>query len=419
MIRITDMEAIILAGGLGTRLWSALPDMPKSMAMIGSRPFLEYQMDHLISNGISRFILSVGYQSAFIRDRFKDRYSNCEIGYASEKTPLGTGGAVKNAMQHVTGDHVFIANGDSLFLSDLHAQLKVHLRHRADVTMALKPMQDFDRYGSVMVDQGGWITHFLEKQFTREGLINGGLYLFNVSTFRSLELPNVFSIEKDFFQTRIDQLKFFGFVSRGYFLDIGIPEDLSRAQYEISIFPRIDKSWTLFLDRDGVINKKMDHDYVKSLDEFEFIPGSLDALVELSRIFGRLIIVTNQQGIGKGLMTEEDLHRIHGYLLEKVRQMGGAIDAIYHAPQLEEEASPMRKPGTGMALLAKKDFPEIEFAKSIIIGDSANDLDFGKRTNMIPVMISQGNTAGAEPYTTASLTDFTELLTSLLLQHGE
>ena len=129
--------------------------------------------------------------------------------------------------------------------------------------------------------------------------------------------------------------------------------------------------------------------------------------------------MTNQQGIGKGLMTEEDLDQIHSFLLDKVRQNGGNIDAIYHAPHLEEEASPMRKPGTGMALQAKKDFPEIEFAKSIIIGDSADDMDFGKRTNMVPVMVNQGNTGGAESYTTASLSDFRKLLTSLLLQHGE
>ena len=103
------MEAIILAGGLGTRLRSELSEIPKSMALIGSRPFLEYQMDHLLANGISRFILSVGYKSEHIRNHFSDQYKNCEITYAIEETLLGTGGAIKNAMQFVAGDHVVIA----------------------------------------------------------------------------------------------------------------------------------------------------------------------------------------------------------------------------------------------------------------------------------------------------------------------
>ena len=408
------MEAIILAGGLGTRLRSELSEIPKSMALIGSRPFLEYQMDHLLANGISRFILSVGYKSEYIRKHFSDRYKNCEIIYAIEKTLLGTGGAIKNAMQFVVGDQVVIANGDSLFFSDLQAQFRIHLAYEADVTLALKPMRKIDRYGTILIDGSGKITSFSEKQFVGKGLINGGLYIFNVSSFRRLDLLDIFSIEKDFFKTKVNQLNFFGAISKGYFLDIGIPEDFKRAQYEIGMFPKIDKSWTLFLDRDGVINRKLDKDYVKSLNEFEFIPGALDSIVSLSDFFGRLIIVTNQQGIGKGVMTEEDLNQIHSFLLEKVRKMGGNIDAIYHAPQLEEEGSPMRKPGIGMSLQAKKDFPEIDFTKSIIIGDSKKDLEFGKRANMISVLINDKSANKVEDYSIESLFDFNELLTSIL-----
>jgi D-glycero-alpha-D-manno-heptose 1-phosphate guanylyltransferase len=408
------MEAIILAGGLGTRLRSELSEIPKSMALIGSRPFLEYQMDHLLANGISRFILSVGYKSEHIRNHFSDQYKNCEITYAIEETLLGTGGAIKNAMQFVAGDHVVIANGDSLFFSDLQAQNRIHLANEADVTLALKPMQKFDRYGTILIDGNGKISSFSEKQFTGEGLINGGLYIFNVSSFRCLDLPDMFSIEKDFFKTKANQLNFFGVISKGYFLDIGIPEDFKRAQYEISMFPKIDKSWTVFLDRDGVINSKLDKDYVKSLNDFEIIPGALDSIVSLSNLFGRLIIVTNQQGIGKGVMTEEDLDQIHSFLLEEVRKMGGNIDAIYHAPQLEEEGSPMRKPGIGMALQAKKDFPEIDFTRSIIIGDSKIDIEFGKRTKMISILINDESANKFEGYSIASLFDFNELLTSIL-----
>ena len=147
------------------------------------------------------------------------------------------------------------------------------------------------------------------------------------------------------------------------------------------------KSWTLFLDRDGVINKRRIGNYVEHIEQFQFIPGVLDALNLLSSIFGRTIIVTNQQGIGKGLMTEEDLHKIHAYLVTTVSRHGGKIDHIYHAPDLADHNSPFRKPNIGMALQAKIDFPEIDFNRSIMVGDSISDLEFGRRAGMTTIFI--------------------------------
>jgi len=407
------MDAIILAGGLGTRLKSEISNKPKSMALIKSKPFLEYQMDNFVSNGIKRFILSVGYKSESIKEHFGDNFRNCEIVYAIEDTPLGTGGAIKNAMNYVKDDHVVIANGDSLFLVDIREQLKFHLDNNADATLALKPMMNFERYGTVDVLDNGKITGFSEKKYTLEGIINGGLYIFDVKSFKGIELPDKFSIEKDFFESYLNQLHIYGFISDKYFLDIGIPEDYWKAQYEIALFPRINSSWTLFLVRDGVINVKKDNDYVKSLREFEVIPGIPKAIAGLSKIFGRIIVVTNQQGIGKGLMKTEDLIQIHSYMLEIIKQEGGHIDAIYHAPQLEEEESPMRKPGIGMALQAQKDFPEIDFKRSIMAGDSQLDLEFGNRANMVSVLIGS-DIGNQQAYALSSLTKFQEILESIL-----
>jgi D-glycero-D-manno-heptose 1,7-bisphosphate phosphatase len=151
----------------------------------------------------------------------------------------------------------------------------------------------------------------------------------------------------------------------------------------------INKSWTLFLDRDGVIKKKIENDYVKNIGEFEFLPNALHAIVECSKVFGKIIVVTNQQGIGKGLMTESNLNSIHQHLLDKVQQAGGRIDAIYHAPKLAQENSEMRKPNIGMALKAKKQFPEIEFQKSIMVGDSMSDIEFGKKAKMHTFLIGE------------------------------
>lgn len=152
-------------------------------------------------------------------------------------------------------------------------------------------------------------------------------------------------------------------------------------------FP-IDKSWTLFLDRDGVINEKRENDYVKSWIEFKFIDGSVKAISKLSKIFGRILIVTNQQGIGKGLYTEIELEQIHEKMKNEISLSGGKIDKIYFAPFLESENNPCRKPGTGMAIAAKNDFPEINFQKSIIVGDSPSDMEFGKNLGMLKIYIS-------------------------------
>jgi len=153
----------------------------------------------------------------------------------------------------------------------------------------------------------------------------------------------------------------------------------------------INKSWTLFLDRDGVINKRLEGDYVKTLAEFEFLEGVPEALKILSGIFGKIIIVTNQQGIGKGLYTANDLHIIHSYLCDEVEKHEGRIDKVYFSPHLASANHPNRKPGIGMALEAKKDFPEIDLSRSVIAGDSLSDMQFGKGAGMKTVFINEEN----------------------------
>lgn len=150
----------------------------------------------------------------------------------------------------------------------------------------------------------------------------------------------------------------------------------------------LNKSWTLFLDRDGVINKKLENDYVKHWIEFEFIDGSVDALKFLSSIFGKIVVVTNQQGIGKRLYRAEDLELIHKNMLYEIQFYGGRIDKVYFSPYLASEKHPTRKPGIGMALQAKKDFPEIDFSKSLVIGDSMSDMEFGRNAGMKTIYIS-------------------------------
>ena len=150
---------------------------------------------------------------------------------------------------------------------------------------------------------------------------------------------------------------------------------------------KIDKTWTLFLDRDGVINTRLVDDYVKNINEFEFMPGVLDAFRIFAEKFGKIIIVTNQQGVGKGLMTMQDVELVHKFMLKEIENQNGRVDAIYVCPQLKSDPDNFRKPSPKMAYMAQHDFPEIDLYKSIMIGDMNSDLEFGKNCGMYTVFI--------------------------------
>lgn len=149
----------------------------------------------------------------------------------------------------------------------------------------------------------------------------------------------------------------------------------------------IDSSWCLFLDRDGVINTRKKGGYIQTVEEFDFLPGACEAIAVLSGIFNYVFVVTNQQGIGKGLMTESNLSEIHRYMAEQVKTNGGTITKCYHAPDLDSENNQLRKPNTGMGLLAKGDFPDVDFSKSVMVGDSDTDILFGIKLGMKTVRV--------------------------------
>ncbi len=152
----------------------------------------------------------------------------------------------------------------------------------------------------------------------------------------------------------------------------------------------LNSNLTLFLDRDGVINKKLENDYVKNWNQFVFCDGSLTAIKKLSEVFSKIILVTNQRGVGKKIMTLEQLEEIHQKMSNEIFKAGGRIDKIYYCVDNFDSAD-CRKPNTGMGLIAKRDFPEINFDKSIMVGDSISDMIFAKRLGMKSVYISSTN----------------------------
>lgn len=150
---------------------------------------------------------------------------------------------------------------------------------------------------------------------------------------------------------------------------------------------QIDKSWTLFLDRDGVINERIFGGYIRTIEEFVFKPRVLESLSKMSASFGRIIVVTNQQGIGKKIMTESNLSEIHNYMINEIGRAGGRIDAVYFASNLKGAEPDRRKPEAAMAMEAKLDFPEIDFQRSIMVGDTDSDIKFGQNCGMKTVLM--------------------------------
>ena len=389
------MEAIILAGGLGTRLRSVVSEVPKCMAPVAGKPFLEYVLEWLSRYDIDHVVLSVGYLKEVIFQYVESRSWPFEISYAIEEEPLGTGGGIRLALSRCRGDHVYVLNGDTFFNVDLDA-----LPFAAPVTLALKPMRDFDRYGAVDWD-GELVTGFREKEACAEGLINGGVYAIDRSQLDLALYPKRFSFEQELL-VPLSRLKLVsGRVQEGYFIDIGIPEDYARAQRELPEIQAVltasdavlaSRADTLFLDRDGVINRWLPGDYVRTWEQFSFLPGILECLRAWAGKFRHILLVSNQRGVGKGLMTQEALDEVHARMLAEIRRAGGRIDGLYVCTALDKD-DPCRKPRTGMFEKARRDFQDISPERCLMVGDSDYDRAFAQNCGMDFILMETAKSA--------------------------
>jgi D-glycero-alpha-D-manno-heptose 1-phosphate guanylyltransferase len=226
-------EAIILTGGLGTRLLSVVNDVPKCLAPIKGIPFLEYVLDYADGAGIEHVIISVGYKKELIKKYILEQDFDIAISFCDENTPLGTGGAIKKSMQLASTDQILVLNGDTYYEYDLNMLWSKQEFGFGDCTLCLKPMQNFDRFGSVECAKDGKIISFKEKQFIANGLINTGVYAIDRERFLSEKLPQKFSFEKNYLEANVDNHNFLGVIENNYFIDIGIPEDYAKAQIEL------------------------------------------------------------------------------------------------------------------------------------------------------------------------------------------
>jgi len=234
------MDAIILAGVLGTRLSSVVHDIPKCMAPVAGEPFLCYLLRYLSKYPISKVILSVGHLREHIFawiDSHRGQFP-FSIEYAIEETPLGTGGAIRLAMNQVQDDEVVVINGDTFFDVDLNQLISEHRSSGASLSIALKPMRNFDRFGNVVLGDKGRIAKFQEKKYCESGLINGGIYIVNRVHPFFADQAERFSFEKEVLENPANLGLISGFCHDRYFMDMGIPEDYARINEDFKTYFR-------------------------------------------------------------------------------------------------------------------------------------------------------------------------------------
>ncbi|OHE06761.1 MAG: hypothetical protein A3K14_03745 [Sulfurimonas sp. RIFCSPLOWO2_12_FULL_36_74] len=220
------MQAIILAGGLGTRVKELTRNkIPKPMLRVNGRPFLEYILDWLLTQGTEEIIFAIGFKGEVITQHFKDNYKGIDIRYSYEEDNLlGTGGAIKKALACCDENTIFAVNGDTYFPVDIRDLLAWHRKKHSEITIALKHLYNFDRFGTVEINADTKITRFREKGFTKEGFINGGIYCIDKEILLDYK-KDQFSLERDFLEGNIKDLKILGKVYDDAFYDIGTPAD--------------------------------------------------------------------------------------------------------------------------------------------------------------------------------------------------
>ncbi len=377
-------QAVVVAGGLGTRLLPLTKDIPKPMVVVNGRPFLEYLISQLREAGIKEILLLLGYKSEKIVDYFGDgKKFGIDIKYSVTSLEDETGTRVLKAKEYLR-DYFLLLNCDNywpFYLGDLVNFY--NSQGNALVSTVVYSNKDKFTKNNILIDSFGRVLAY-DSSRSMESL-NGVDVGYRIINKKVLDFsPNEnFSFEKFFFPFLATRGQLFGYITDRRYWSIGSLDRIPITEKFLE-YKKI-----IFLDRDGVINKKMRQsppDYVKKWAEFEFLPGSLEALKILKEKGYKVFIITNQPGIARGFMTEEDLIEIHRNMKEKVSGAGGEIEKIYHCPHGWNDNCDCRKPRAGMLFRASvENF--IDLTKSIFVGDDERDMEAASVAGCRPILV--------------------------------
>ncbi len=387
-------QAVILAGGFGTRLSHVVHDVPKPMALIRNKPFLDYQIELLQANGFDNFLILTGYKSEVIEDYYIQKKN---IKCFKEEKPLGTGGAIINAYSELQ-DEFLVINGDTFF--DIDFNILSDFSCDKEVVMALRYSKEISRYGLVNIDDNFNINNFIEKgdlpKNCIDGYINGGIYYIKKSVLKEeyLKFKNEnISMENDVFPKLIENSKLFGLPMGGAFIDIGIPEDYYKAQ---DFIPKViiqERKPALFIDKDGTLI--VNTGYPNGRD-IEIILPMVDVVKSYYDKGYKIIIVTNQAGLAKGKYEYQDMMDNIKAISDFYDNEGIKIFGFEYCPYHNDAKiadykyiSKARKPDPGMILQACEK-TRINLSKSLMIGDNF-DVDNIKLPYLKSIILGECN----------------------------
>ncbi len=389
------VTAFILAGGFGTRLRQVVSDRPKVMAEVLGRPFLYHILDRLARLGIAKAVICTGYMAEQLEASIGPTYRGMALHYSREDTPLGTGGALRLALERHPCELALALNGDSLVDADLAAYLQWYSQNEFQAALLLVPLDDTGRFGRVSVDGQGRVLAFHEKGLSGPGLINAGVYLLRPEALAGIAPGTNASIETSVFPELAAAGDLGALSVHGRFLDIGTPESYSAAGRFLRNIAPSARCGVVFLDRDGTVIAE--RHYLHDPAGVELLPGAADGLRRMKALGLRLVLVTNQSGVGRGYFGRDAVERVHGRLLELLESQGVDLDAIYLCPHTPDDACSCRKPLPGLILRAASDL-DLDLgtlpSRCFVIGDKACDVDLGLVVTATTFLVTTGHGAG-------------------------
>lgn len=365
-------QAVVLVGGLGTRLGSLTREMPKPMLPVAGEPFLHILLRNIARHGIEEILLLARHQAQKVHEHYASgRIGGASVRVLEESAQAGTGGALREAAGQL--DEVFLlSNGDSFFDINYLALSQQFGAMDADLAIGLRDVPDVARYGRVTVDAAGRVSGFAEKTpgSGGPGAINCGVYVVSRRILDRIG-PGQVSLEADVIPGLVAEGRVCGQRFDGYFLDIGLPESYDQAQLDL---PAVDRRKVVFLDRDGTLTG--DEGYTHRPEDLQFLPGAREAIRRMNDS-GRLVIVlTNQAGIARGLYTEADMHRFHAAMQAELQAHGAHVDGFFFCPHHPDftGSCACRKPGTDLFRQACAAF-RLDLDSAVMIGDQPSDIE--------------------------------------------
>jgi len=407
-------QAVIVAGGMGSRLRARLGDLPKPMIPIAGKPLLEHLVELARRHGFMDILIFACYRADLIEQHFGDgRRRGVRISTVVEREPLGTAGAILAALDQLA-DAFVVLYGDTMVNVDLDRLWQRHHASQAHATLLLHPNDHPQDSDLVETDAQDWIVRFHNRPHLpdrwHQNLVNAGLYVLNCDALRGQDLPPPpLDFGKDLFPALLRRgARLLAYNSPEYIKDIGTPERYDRvcAEFQSGVITRSSLQTpqrAVFLDRDGTLVP--DQDCLRAAEQLELLPGVADAVRRLNHNGWRVIVVTNQPVIAKGWCSEAELQRIHNKLETLLGQQHAFLDRIYFCPHHPESGfegerkdlkirCDCRKPATGMIRRAVADL-NLDLAQSWLIGDTTTDMQTARNAGLKSILVRTGY-AGAD-----------------------